>query len=199
MRSKLTRASALTLLALMLALAFGPRVRAADIEPTLDDQKASVDKQNKLHLDVTADINAPAEKVYDALANPEKVAKYSTQITSAKVVSNDSTSRVVEYKGQTLPIANMPPALRVKYTFDPSKKEVKTESVGKTPIQFQTETTVAPSKDSKGTVVHYISVSTSSGPVMGIDPPMFMRQQFALDSFMRQMHNVAMYIQHGGK
>jgi uncharacterized protein YndB with AHSA1/START domain len=199
MRPKLTSLIALTMIAFTLALACGPRVYAGDIEATLDDQKASLDKQNRLHLEATADINAPAAKVYEALINPDKVAKYDARVTSVKVVSHDTTTKVVEFKGETLPIPNMPPALRVKYTFNPPKKEVKSESVGKAPVQFQTETTVAPSKDGKGAVVSYSSVSTSAGKVMGMEPPMFMRQQFALESFMRQMHNVAEYVQHGGK
>src|SRR5271157_3119139 len=127
----------LVMLALALVIARGARVQAADIEPTLDDQKASLDKENKLHVEISAEMNAPMAKVYDALAHPEKVAKYDAQITGAKIVSQDAGGKIVEFKGNTLPIPNAPPAIQVKYTFDPKKNQVTVESHGKLPIRFQ--------------------------------------------------------------
>jgi hypothetical protein len=49
------------------------------------------------------------------------------------------------------------------------------------------------------TDIHYTGVSSSTGPTIGFEPTEVMRTQFALSAFMRQMHNVGMYIQKGGK
>jgi carbon monoxide dehydrogenase subunit G len=175
------------------------RADEADIETTLGDEKSTVDKDKQLRLDATARINAPADKVYDALTHPEKVAKYDVQITDVNVVSRDAKGETVEYKGQTLPIPNAPPSFRVQYSFDAATKSVSAKNAGKSPIQFQNHTELKPSKDGKGTDIHYTGVSSSTGPIMGFEPTEGMRTQFALSAFMRQMHNVGMYIQKGGK
>ena len=175
------------------------RADEADIETTLGDEKATVDKDKQLHLDATAQINAPADKVYDALTHPEKVAKYDSRFTDVKVVSHDANGKTVEYKGQILPDPNAPPSFQVQYSFDPATKSVSARNAGKSQIQFQNHTEVKPSKDGKGTDIHYTSVSSSTGPIMGLNPSEGMRTQFALNAFMRQMHNVGLYIQKGGK
>ena len=82
---------------------------------------------------------------------------------------------------------------------DPATKSVSAKNAGKLPIQFQNHTELKPSKDGKGTDIHYTRVSSSTGPIMGFEPTEGMRTQFALDAFMRQMHDVGMYIQKGGK
>jgi len=87
----------------------------------------------------------------------------------------------------------------VQHSFDPATKSVSAKNAGKSPIQFQNHTELKPSKDGKGTHIHYTGVSSSTGPIMGFEPTEGMRTQFALSAFMRQMHNVGMYIQKGGK
>jgi len=186
-------------LPLSLSIRSVARADEGDIEATLGDVKGTVDKDNQLHLDVTARINAPADKVYDAITHPEKVAKYDERITDIKVVSHDAKGEIVEYKGQTVPMPNAPPSFRVQYSFDPAAKSVVVQNAGKSPIQFQNHTELKPSQDGKGTDLHYTAVSGSTGPIMGFEPTEGMRTQFALSAFMRQMHNVAMYIQKGGK
>ncbi len=78
-------------------------------------------------------------------------------------------------------------------------KSVSAKNAGKSPIEFQNHTELKSSKDGKGTDIHYTGVSSSTGPIMGFEPTEAMRTQFALSAFMRQMHNVGMYIQKGGK
>jgi hypothetical protein len=186
-------------LPLSLSIRSVARAGEADIETTLVDEKATVDKDKQLRLDATARINAPADKVYDALTHPEKVAKYDSRFTDVKVVSHDANGKTVEYKGQTLPMPNAPPSFRVQYSFDPATKSVSAKNAGKSPIQFQNHTELKSSKDGKGTDIHYTGVSSSTGPIMGFEPTEGMRTQFALNAFMRQMYNVGMYIQKGGK
>jgi hypothetical protein len=175
------------------------RADEAEIGTTLGDVKDTVDKDKRLHIDVTASMNAPADKVYDALIHPEIVAKYDSRITNIKVVSRDANSATVEFTGQTMPIPNAPPSFRVKYTFDAATKSVTAKSASQSPIQFENHTQLGPSKDGKGTDIKFTGVSSSTGKIMGFEPPEGMRKQFAVSSFMRQMHNVGMYIQKGGK
>ena len=189
------------LVGLPVSLSIGSMARAeeAEIATTLGDAKTTVDKDKRLHLDVSAQINAPADKVYDALIHPEILAKYDSRITGIKVVSRDANGETVEYKGQTVPIPNAPPSFRVRYSFDAAAKSVSAKSASPSPIQFENHTAVKPSKDGKGGDIHYIGVSNSTGPIMGFEPTEGMRKQFAVSAFMRQMHNVGMYIQKGGK
>ncbi len=75
------------------------RAEEAEIVTTLGDVKDTVDKDKRLHLDATAQINAPADKVYDALTHPEIVAKYDSRITDIRVLSRDAAGETVEYSG----------------------------------------------------------------------------------------------------
>ena len=190
---------ATAILALAIAFSAAARAAAEDIEPTFEDQKSSLDKQDRLHLEATASLNAPVAKLYDALTNPDKLAKYNPQITGIKVISQSAKGKVVEYKGQMVPIPNGPPSLQVKYTFDPSKNFVTAESVGKTAIQFHAEYTLAPSKDGKSTEIHYTSVSSNPGTMLGMAVPEFLRRQGAVDAMMRNLRAAGQYIQNGGK
>jgi uncharacterized protein YndB with AHSA1/START domain len=201
MSHRSARLTAVTMFALTLALAAAPRARAADadIEPTFLDQKSTLDAKQALHLDITASINAPVDKVYDAMTNPEKVATYDAQITSAKLISKSANGKVVEFFGETIAVPNAPKSLKVKYTFDPDKKIVTSQSTGKALIQFKNEATLTPSKDGKGTEVHYASVSANPSKALNMDTPEFMRREAVLNTFMAQMRNAGKYIQAGGK
>jgi uncharacterized protein YndB with AHSA1/START domain len=201
MSHRSARLTAVTMFALTLALAAAPRVRAADVDiaPTFEDQKSTLDAKKALHLDLTASMNAPVDKVYDALTNPEKVATYDAQITSAKLVSKSANGKVVEFFGQTIAVPNAPKSLKVKFTFDPDKKTIVSQSTGKALIQFRNEVALSPSKDGKGTEIHYTSVSADPSKALGMDTPEFMRIGAARGTFMSTLNNAGKYIQSGGK
>jgi len=188
-----------TVAILTLALALGSVARAEDIEPAFEDQKATFDKQDRLHLEATASLNAPLAKVYEAMSNPDKVAKYDAQITGVKVLSKTANGIVLEYSGQTLPIPNAPKTLQVKYTFDPGKHAITAQSGAKALIQFRADYNLTASKDGKSTEIHYTSVSSSPAKVLGMDTPPFMRRDAALNTFMQGLHRTAQYLQSGGK
>jgi len=189
---------------LLISLALGVSLRSiaraeqAPIETSIESQNATVDKDKSLHVDVTAHINAPADKVYDALTHPDKVAQYDANITEIKVVAHDAHGETVEYKGLTVPIPNAPPSFRVQYSFDPAARSVSAQNAGKSLIQFHNHTELKPSKDGKGTDIHYTGVSSYPGTIMGFDPPQSMRTLSAVHAFLRNMHNVGMYIEKGG-
>lgn len=197
------RSIGLFVLVISVALAVSIRsIARADgpaIETSLGDEKATIDKDKNLHLDATAQINAPVDKVYDGLSHPEKIAKYDANITGVKVVAHDAKGETVEYKGQTLPIPNAPPSFLVQYSFDPATKSVSAQNAGKSLLKFHNQTELKPSKDGKGTDIHYTGVSSNPGPAMGFELPDGMRTQVALSTFMRQMYNVGRYIEKGGK
>ncbi len=184
---------------LALTLVLGSLARAEDIEPMFEDQKSTFDKQDNMTLDATASLNAPVDKVYEALSNPDKVAKYDAQITGVKVLSKTANGALVEYQGQTLPIANAPKSLQVKYTFDPAKKAVTAQSAGKALIKFRAEFSLSPSKDGKSTEVKYTSLSPNPSKALGMETPQFMRRQTSLNAFMQTLRHAGQYIQSGGK
>ncbi len=189
-----------TIAMLTLALALGSLARAEDIEPAFEDQKSSFDKQDQMHLEATASLNAPLAKVYEALSNPDKVAKYDPQITGIKVLSQTANGKVVEYSGQTIAIANAPKTIQIKFTFDPGKNAITAQSAGKALIKFRADYTLTASKDGKSTEIHYVSVSPNPSKALGMDSvPQFMRRQAALNTFMQNLHHAGQYIQSGGK
>ncbi len=190
----------ITIAILALALSLGSLARAQDIEPTFEDQKSTFDKQGQMRLEASASLNAPLAKVYEALSNPEKVAKYDPQITGIKVVSQTANGKVVEYTGQTLPIPNAPKSLQIKFTFDPAKNAFTAQSVGKALIKFRADYTLTASKDGKSTEINYVSVSPDPSKALGMDSlPQFMRRDASLNTFMQNLRHAGQYIQSGGK
>jgi uncharacterized protein YndB with AHSA1/START domain len=192
-----TRVALASLIALLAAPA--PLVSAEPISTDLKNFSSTIDKQQRLHLQLTAEINAPERKVFEALSNPEKVAPYDPRITDAKVVSQSADSKVVRITGQAIPIPNAPKSLDVKVTAEPSGDTVHSQSVGQTLVQFHSDYKLKPADDGKGTLVHFDSVSTDASKALGFQVPMEMRRQVAIQSFMDQMNAVGRYIEKAGK
>lgn len=186
------------MLALTLSTFLGDRAQADTIEPNFEGQKASLGKDGTLRLEFAASLNAPVAKVYEALTNPDKLAKYTAEITDVKVLSSSATGKVVEYHGATNLNPNKKPFV-IKYTFDPGKQTITAQSADKAPIKFRADYVLSPSKDGKSTEISYVSVSADPSKAMGIDVPEFMRQSAGLQTFMRTLTNAGKYIQSGGK
>jgi uncharacterized protein YndB with AHSA1/START domain len=189
-----------TIAMLTLALALGSLARAEDIEPQFEDQSSTFDKQNQMRLEASASLNAPLAKVYDALSNPDKVAKYDPQITAIKVVSTTPNSKVVEFTGQPIAVPNAPKSIQIKFTFDPAKNAMTAQSVGKALLKFRADYTLTASKDGKSTEIHFVNVSPDPSKALGMDTlPQFMRRDTALNTFMQNLRHAGQYIQAGGK
>ena len=172
---------------------------AAPITANLKDFNGSIDKDKNLHLDATAEITAPEAKVYDAITHPELTAKEDPNVRSVKVVSQDSSSKVVEFTGNAVPIPNAPQSLKVKLTPNQASQSVKVESVDNPILKFHNEYQLSPSKDGNGTIVKYTSVSNDVSKQVGMQVPDGMRKQIALQTFMQQLHTIGNYIEDSGK
>jgi len=186
------------MLGLTLSTFLADRAHAETIEPNFEGQKASMDKDGTLRLELAASLNAPVAKVYEALTNPDKLANYTAEITSVKVLSSSATGKVVEYHGATNLNPNKKPFV-IKYTFDPGKQTIAAQSADKAPIKFRADYVLSPSKDGKSTEISYVSVSADPSKALGMDVPEFMRQSAGLQTFMRNLTNAGKYIQSGGK
>jgi len=186
------------MLGLTLSTFLADRAHAETIEPNFEGQKASMDKDGTLRLELAASLNAPVAKVYEALTNPDKLANYTAEITSVKVLSSSATGKVVEYHGATNLNPNKKPFV-IKYTFDPGKQTIAAQSADKAPIKFRADYVLSPSKDGKSTEISYVSVSADPSKALGMDVPEFMHQSAGLQTFMRNLTNAGKYIQSGGK
>jgi len=119
------------------SVAFG-----ATSAPTTADMtnfSSTLDKDKNMHLEVTADMTAPVDKVFDALSHPELVAKKDAQIHGTKVISEDASGKIVEITGQTAPIPNAPKSIKIKVIPDKAANTIKVESVDSPILHFQTE------------------------------------------------------------
>jgi hypothetical protein len=76
----------------------GARAHADNIEPNFEDQKSSIDKDGNLRLELAASLNAPAAKVYEALTNPDKLAKYSAEVKNVNVNTRSKVHQRAEVK-----------------------------------------------------------------------------------------------------
>jgi hypothetical protein len=192
----------ISLIAKSIALTLGTSMVAAAIAlaaaPTTADMKdfnSTVDKDKTVHLEATAEINAPQDKMFDAISHPELTSKSDPQVQKAVVVSQDSNSKVVEFfGGQQLPIPNAPKSLKIKVMPDQASNTIKVESYQSPILKFQNEYKLSPTKDGKGTIVKYSSVSNDISKQIGMDIPADMRKQIGLETFMNQMHTVGVYI-----
>jgi len=155
---------------------------------------STVDKNKNMHLEVTAEINAPEDKVFDAISHPELTSKSDPRIEKANVVSQDSNSKIVELFGQQVPIPNAPPSLKIKVMPDQASNTIKVESYQSPILQFQNEYKLSPAEGGKGTIVKYTSVSNDISKQLGMDTPDDMRKQFGIQTFMDQMNTIGVYI-----
>lgn len=160
---------------------------------------STIDKNQNMHLQVTAEINAPQAKVFDAISHPELTAKSDPRIEKANVVSQDSNGKIVELFGQQVPIPNAPPSLKIKVIPDKASNTIKVESYQSPILQFQNEYKLSSTPDGKGTVVKYIGVSNDISKQLGMDVTPDMRKQFGVQTFMDQMHTVGVYIDDNSK
>ena len=174
------------------------RAHADTIEPNLEAQKSSMDKDSNLRLELAASLNAPVAKVYAALTNPEKLSKYNAEITSVKVLSSSATGKVVEYYGTSNLNLNKKPYV-IKFTFDPGKQTITAQSVDKAGITFRADYVLSLSKDGKSTEIRYVSVSANPSKALGMPVPEFMRKTAGIEAFMRNLTNAGKYIQNGEK
>lgn len=188
-----------TLFAAMIPLLTLSLASAAEIATDMQDFTATVDKQQNLHMKINAEITAPQDKVFDAIAHPELTSRFDPQVQSVKVVSDTPNARIVEFTGTPIPIPNAPKSIQVKLTPDKANARVKAESVGKLPLTFENTYKLSRAKDGKGTEVEYTSVSSDASKQLGMQIPEGMRKQIAIENFMQQMHTIAAYLQDGGK
>lgn len=186
------------MLGLTLLTFLGDRAHADTIEPNFGGQKSSMDKDGNLRLELAASLNAPVAKVYEALTNPDKLSKYTAEITSVKVLSNSATGKVVEYHGTTNLNPNKKPYV-IKYTFDPGKQTITAQSADNAAIKFRADYVLSSSKDGKSTEIRYVSVSADPSKALGMSVPEFMRKSAGIEAFMRNLANAGKYIQNGGK
>ncbi len=198
MSSRFARSLTILMLGLTLVTFLGGRAHADSIEPDLTAQKSTMGKDGTLRLELSASMNAPAAKVYGALTNPDKLSKYSADITSAKVLSSSATGKVVEYQGATDLNPNKKPFV-VNFTFDPSKQTITAQSAPKAAINFRADYILSPSKDGKSTAISYVSVSADPSKALGVEAPEFMRKLAGIQTFMKTLMSAGKYIQDGGK
>ncbi|HXN86668.1 MAG TPA: SRPBCC family protein [Candidatus Binataceae bacterium] len=191
MRIRSTLAFLIGLLTSILVVSIVFAATSADMK----DFNSTVDKDKNMHLEATAEINAPQDKVFDAISHPELTSKSDPQVQKVVVVSQDSTGKVVEFfGGQQLPIPNAPKSLKIKVTPDQASNTIKVESYQSTILKFQNEYKLSPNADGKGTIVKYSSVSNDISKQIGMDIPADMRKQIGLETFMNQLHTVGVYI-----
>jgi carbon monoxide dehydrogenase subunit G len=192
--------SALAFLLGLLTSLFVVSFAFAATTATMGDFNSTFDKDKNMHLQATAEVSAPADKVFDAISHPELTAKTDPQVDKVQLVSQDGDSKIVELFGQQVLIPNAPKSLKIKVTSDKANQTVKVDSYQSTLLQFQNEYKLSPSKDGKGTLVKYSSNSNDISKQLGMDVPTDMRKQIGLETFMNQMHTVGGYIdEHSGK
>lgn len=185
------RAASLAVAAFAMLACLGMQSAA---EPVLDDVTSSLDRNGNFRLTASARLNAPPDKVFNALANPERVARLDSRVTSAKVLSTGSDGKIVEFTGSLVALANAPRSLRIKISADRGSRTVRTQTLGNSPLKSRGEYRVQAANGGKTAIIRYTSVSSDVSKVVGFEVPEFMRKQAALDNFMRNLHNVGRYI-----
>ena len=200
MSSRFACSLMILMLGLTLLTFLGDRAHADTIEPDFEGQKSSMDKDGNLRLELAASLNAPVAKVYEALTNPDKLAKYSAEIKNVKVLSSSATEKVVEveYYGATGPKSNTKP-LVIKFTFDSGKQTITAQTTAKAAVKFRADYVLSSSKDGSSTEIRYVSVSADPGKAMGEEVPELMRMDAGIQTFMRTLAGAGKYIQNGGK
>jgi hypothetical protein len=191
-----TCSTAAFLFAMIVSMLIGRVGFAADVATTasMNDYKTTIDAGKNLHIDASAEVTAPEDKVFDALSHPELVAKFDPQVEKVELISQQENSKVVELFGPQFAISDAPKSLMIKVTTDAGNQMVRIESCAGAALQFQNQYKVSPTSDGKDTIVSLSSTSNDVSAQLGTDIPDEMRKEIGLQTFMHQLHRVVRYI-----
>jgi hypothetical protein len=190
------RSSVAFLFGLIVSLLLGRFGFAADVATTagMNDYKTTIDAAGNLHIDASAEVTAPEDKVFDAISHPELVAKSDPQVDKVELLSQQGNSKVVELFGPQFAIPDAPESLKIKVTTDSANRIVSIESCDGAVLQFRNEYKLSPTSDGKDTIVNLSSTSNDVSAQVGTDIPDEMRKEIGLQTFMHQLHRVVRYI-----
>ncbi len=171
-------------LTVVVALAIGIgyyRLRSASIPwegPVEEILTERIDKNaNRMEVEFTTRIDAPAEVVFRAFGQPERTQEFSDNVRLSRLVSSKDNRKVVEFEAKVL---NRPQNFTLEFVFFPSEKRVSFATVENPLADMQGEYRFLPSPDGKKTLITYqaTSIDKTSMPI-----PLSMQKSAAREGF----------------
>jgi len=139
---------------------------------------AKLDKDGKVFdIELHSRVDAPIDKVWQALKEPEKLAKYSEQYQQTKLVKSEGNTKVVDYRVSALGQVN---AFTMELKADDAAKRVDLKTLESSLVDITGSYEIKPAPDGKGTVVVYKAVQKDKA---NIPVPVSVQKTAIKDSF----------------
>jgi len=103
-------------------------------------------------INLSAEIDAPLEDVYDAFNRPEDLEKHSEQYQETKLVKSEGMVKVVDYRVSTLGRVQ---SFTMELTMVPAEHKVKIKTIKSSLADITGEYRLEPAPGGKGTIVYY--------------------------------------------
>jgi len=120
-------------------------------------------------VNFTSKINAPVDKVWEAMSQPERMHEVSPDnILKSELVSKDGNAKVVDlvFKLDILPPGFKVQNIRNQLQFYPDEHRIQQKSVDFKLADISSEYKLTPSPDGKGTILTFTQTSKDKAPLL---------------------------------
>ena len=120
-------------------------------------------------VNFTSKINAPVDKVWEAMSQPERMHEVSPDnILKSELVSKDGNAKVVDlvFKLDILPPGFKVQNIRNQLQFYPDEHRIQQKSVDFKLADISSEYKLTPSPDGKGTILTFTQTSKDKSPLL---------------------------------
>ena len=120
-------------------------------------------------VNLTSNLDAAPDKVYDAFTHPEKAHDLAPEsVLKSDLVTDDGNKKVVDIVGR---LEILPPGFKVQnikteYTYYPEQKRFTTRSIDFKLADINSDYRFEPSPDGKGTVIKFTQTSKDKAPMI---------------------------------
>jgi len=120
-------------------------------------------------VNFTSKINAPVDKVWEAMTQPERMHEFSPDnILKSELISKDGNSKVVDlvFKLDILPPGFKVQNIRNQLQFFPDEHRITQKSVDFKLADISSEYKLTPTPDGKGTILTFTQTSKDKSPLL---------------------------------
>ena len=127
-------------------------VLALACSPKLEQGEVLEKNGDTFTIRLTSTIDEPIDRVWQAFQTPERLEKYSEQYQQTKLVKDEGTIKVVDYRVSTL---GQVQAFTMELTMQPQEHVVKLKTLESSLADIVGEYDLKPAPDGKSTVITY--------------------------------------------
>ena len=167
-------------------------VVALACSPKLEEGEVLEKNGDTFTIRLTKKIDEPLDKVWQAFQTPERLEKYSEQYQQTKLVKDEGTTKVVDYRVSTL---GQVQAFTMELTSQPQQHLVKLKTLESSLVDIAGEYALTPADDGKATTIVYKATQKDK---VNIPAPVSVQKTAIKEAFDNLVSGIKKGIQDGG-